>query len=306
MSGGYSHITIAQYAIEEAMHRREGLLHSDAKQALGFFKKFVIVGALAPDYPYLDVLDSQSTEWADRVHHGKAVDLLRAGVTKVRAQQDDNARHKCLAWLFGFASHVAVDGTIHPVVNLKVGPYEQNKTNHRVCEMNQDVYAHRKLHLGPLNHNQQISINVKDTGDPANSNHFDPTVGALWEELLAETYPGNTAPKINDWHQGMRRMMDFAERNDRLFAFARHVAADQGLVYPDEPNYEKYIDNLETPNGWLPYEDIFQKAIDNVVEVWGWLALSMQAQPSPLDSLKSWSLDTGIDEVEKMVYWSSL
>ena len=33
MSGGYTHIKETQLAIEEAVHRREGLLHADAKFA---------------------------------------------------------------------------------------------------------------------------------------------------------------------------------------------------------------------------------------------------------------------------------
>ena len=57
MSGGYTHITVAQFAVEEARFRREGLMHGDAKRALAKWKKFCIVGAVSPDYPYLDILD---------------------------------------------------------------------------------------------------------------------------------------------------------------------------------------------------------------------------------------------------------
>ena len=54
----------------------------------------------------------------------------------------------------------------------------------------------------------------------------------------------------------------------------------------------------------MDFEEIFQKAFNNIVELWGWLALSLQNQVSPLDTLKSWSLDTGIDENGCMIYWS--
>ena len=141
MSGGYTHITVAQLAIEEARSRRAGLLHDDAKRALGKWKKFCIVGAVSPDYPYLEILDSKSTAWADAMHKGRAVTLLRNGVAKIREMPDDNVRQKCMAWLFGYASHVSTDGTIHPVVNLKVGRYEDHKPEHRSCEMSQDVYV---------------------------------------------------------------------------------------------------------------------------------------------------------------------
>ncbi len=303
MSGGYTHITIAQLAIEEALHRRAGMLHEDARLALGFFKKFTIIGALAPDYPYLDITDGKSTAWADRVHKGKAVSLLRDGVARLLGEKDDNQRRKCIAWLFGFASHVVTDGTVHPVVNLKVGPYEQNKTEHRICEMNQDVYSHAKLNLGALDFNRQISTNVNGASDPANADRFDPAVGKLWSDMLITVYPGNPLPNIDDWHRGMRTMMKIAESGDYLLPFARHVASNLGLVYPKTANPE-YIANLAIPPaGRMDYEAIFTKALLNVVEMWGWLALALQGKPSKLDSLTSWSLDTGYDENNRMVYW---
>lgn len=45
MSGGYTYITLARRAIEEVRNRREGLLRHEAIQALGYWKKFCIVGA---------------------------------------------------------------------------------------------------------------------------------------------------------------------------------------------------------------------------------------------------------------------
>ena len=308
MSGGYTHITLAQLAIEEICFRREGLLHDDAKQALGNWKKFCIVGAVAPDYPYLDVMDSHSVDWADAMHKGHAVALLRNGVVKIRDMEQDNVRQKCMAWLFGFASHVVTDGTIHPVVNLKVGPYEQNKARHRSCEMSQDVYAHSRLNLGVLDFNQQISTNVANTSDGDNRDRMDPDVADLWQGLLTGVYSGFDpqlpSPKVHDWHRAMHRMMKIGESGNVLFAFARHVAANQGLVYPATPETE-YIRGLEVPGGsTMNFEDIFQKAFNNVVELWGWLALSLQYQVSPLDTLKSWNLDTGIDENNRMIYWS--
>ena len=53
-------------------------------------------------------------------------------------------KRKRLAWLFGYAAHVTMDVTIHPIVELKVGPYAENKRAHRVCEMHQDEQMARK------------------------------------------------------------------------------------------------------------------------------------------------------------------
>lgn len=303
MSGGYTHITLAQLAIEEVRNRREGLLHDEAKHALGNWKKFCIVGAVSPDYPYLDVSDSNSCAWADAMHKGHAVTLLQNGVIKIREMEDENIRQKCMAWLFGFAAHIATDGTIHPVVNLKVGPYEENKTEHRRCEMSQDVYAHSRLNMGALEFNQQISTNVDDTSDTNNQDHMDPDIAQLWQELLTGIYNIDT-PKVNDWHVAMRRMMQLGESGNVLFAFLRNIAAKQAFVYPVTPEMQ-YVKGLKTPdNRTVDYEELFQKAFNNIVELWGWLALSLQRQNSPLDTLKSWSLDTGIDEDNHMTYWS--
>jgi|SRR6185369_10002280 len=303
MSGGYTHITLAQLAIEEVRNRREGLLHDEAKHALGNWKKFCIVGSVSPDYPYLDVLDSNSCAWADAMHKGHAVTLLQNGVIKIREMEDENIRQKCMAWLFGFAAHIATDGTIHPVVNLKVGPYEENKTEHRRCEMSQDVYAHSRLNMGALEFNQQISTNVDDTSDTNNQDHMDPDIAQLWQELLTGIYNLDT-PKVNDWHVAMRRMMKLGESGNVLFAFFRNIAAKQAFVYPVTPETQ-YVKGLKTPdNRTVDYEELFQKAFNNIVELWGWLALSLQRQNSPLDTLNSWSLDTGIDEDNHMTYWS--
>ena len=308
MPGGYTHVTLVQLAIEAARSHRQGLLHKDAKQAIGKWKKFCIVGAVAPDYPYLDVLERDSIAWADAMHRGHTVTLLRQGVSRIRNITDDNVRQKCLAWLFGFASHVAADGTIHPVINLKVGAYEQHKAEHRRCEMSQDVFVHSQLNLGKVEFNQQISTNVGETSDKLDQDRMDLDVAVLWQELLTGVYsafdPALGPPKVHNWHRAMRQMMKIGENGNVLFPFARHVAAGQGLVYP-ATSETQYIVGLKTPDGsTMDFEAIFQKALNNILELWGWLALSLQNQASPLDTLINWNLDTGFDEKNRMVYWS--
>lgn len=304
MSGGYTHVTLVQLAIEEALHHRGDLLHPEARQALGMWKKFCIVGAVSPDYPYLDVLHGTSAQWADAMHKGQTAAMMRAFVADVRGTTDANIRKKCLAWLFGFASHVVVDGTIHPVVNLKVGPYEENKTEHRRCEMSEDVYAQRRLNLGPVECNRQISANILDSSDVEHPDQMDPDIARLWESALSAAYPQLGVPDVHAWHAAMRKMMQIAESGDALIPFARHVAANHGLVYPAAPE-PTYIDSLQVPgNQAMDFETIFHRALNNVVAMWGWLALALQQQPSPLDGLASMSLDTGLDANGRMTYWS--
>ncbi|WP_255210761.1 hypothetical protein [Methylogaea oryzae] len=169
--------------------------------------------------------------------------------------------------------------------------------------MSQDVHSHARLNLGALDFNRQISSNVDGASDVADSDRFDPSVAKLWSDLLLAVYPGRPEPDIHGWHRAMRRMMRLAESGHVLFAFARHVAANQGLVYPAAPE-DEYIHGLEVPGGRMDFDELFAKAKNNVLELWGALALSLQGRPSPLDDLKSWSLDTGIDEAGRMTYWS--
>jgi hypothetical protein len=174
--------------------------------------------------------------------------------------------------------------------------------------MSQDVYAHAKLNMGKLDFNKQISTNVHGTSDVNDQNHLDTDIARLWHDLLIDVYsstnPELQPPKINNWHRGMREIMKIGESGNHLIPFARHVAAKQGLVYPATPVADN-IGTLQVPgNTSQDFEAIFQKALNNILELWGELALLLQNKISPLDTQVSWSMDTGIDERNNMIYWS--
>lgn len=348
MAGGYTHITAAQVAVEEIVQRRKNLLHREAVQALTLWKKFFIIGSIAPDYPYMDIADPNSAEWSNVMHKMRDLDFLREGIRQIRLMEDAGKRQKCIAWLFGFAAHVVTDAAIHPVVNLKVGPYEQNKTRHRRCEMSQDVFIHARLNLG-VDINQQVSGNVDDTSDGRGSYKMDKDIASLWKEILAEVYgedqpappaeetiwswaiarlmqlvggrrrnvtyslPDPTQnnnpltllpPDPDQWHRAMRLLMQTAENGDALIPFTRHLTADQGLVYPAEPDMQ-YVKSLKIPNGdRMDFDLIFDKTVEHLIQFWADMSLSLQGKSSPLDTMPSVSLDTGIDENNKMIYWS--
>ena len=344
MAGGYTHVTIAQIAIEEAQ-RQEERLHHEAISALLRWKKFVVIGSVAPDYPYMDFADPNSTVWSNVMHLWGDLDFLRAGVRLVRTMEDTNKRQKCLAWLLGFAAHVVADAVVHPIVNLKVGPYNENKTRHRRCEMSQDVYIHRRLNLG-VDMNQQISTNVNETSDSGWSSGLDDDVCGFWVDILAEVYgteqpltpfsgatffsrtfsrlmrllgrkgyevtythPADTSrslrpPDPDKWHRAIRALMQAAENGDMLIPFTRHLIADQGLVYPKKADLQ-YIMNLQVPGGGrMDFDQIVDKTVAHTVAFWGDMSLALQGKSSPLDTMPNISLDTGIDTNKTMTYWS--
>lgn len=102
----------------------------------------------------------------------------------------------------------------------------------------------------------------------------------------------------------MRLLMQTAENGDALIPFTRHLTSDQGLVYPDKPDLQ-YVNALEIPNGGrMDFDLIFDKTVEHLIEFWADMSLALQGKSSPLDSMPSVSLDTGIDENNKMIYWS--
>ncbi len=333
MAGGYTHITVVQIAEKQVT---DLLPDEMLPGGLNRWMKYVIIGALGPDYPYLDIADPDSARWAARMHHPYVLDVIREGVQYIRTMNNDPAQKKCIAWLFGFASHCVADGTVHPVVNLKVGPYKENKTAHRTCEMSQDVLAYSWLREQAIGQTREISRCVHDTSDKNNPDRLDPDICRLWKTTLNKVYRNSTSPaplslKNNpvchilrrttkqicgtaavdklfgpdpdEWHRAMRRTMRAAESGDRLIPFARHVAANKGLVYPSKPD-PQYIRRLEVPGAvYLDFEKIFEKTVNNLVAFWKILSSALTEETSLLDTLSAWELDTGEDDNGDLIFW---
>jgi len=119
-----------------------------ARFAIEEFKEFCELGSVSPDLPYLDLLHANSKGWANVMHYWKTSDIVRSGVSyfndKNLADRNDDLL-RGLAWLFGYAAHVATDLTVHAVLANSGYPYATNPTGHRMCELNQDAYIFKKL-----------------------------------------------------------------------------------------------------------------------------------------------------------------
>jgi hypothetical protein len=136
MPGAFAHITMVNCLSETA--RLKKLPSAAAKAVLKNFK-FCELGAVSPDYPYLVVGDHNAKNWANSMHHERTGEMIHAGIENLKGSTG-SALNKGIAWLLGYAAHVTTDVTIHPVVEMKVGPYKGNEKKHRICEMNQDSY----------------------------------------------------------------------------------------------------------------------------------------------------------------------
>jgi Zinc dependent phospholipase C len=308
MPGAFAHITLVNELKEpRRLEAIAGFPVQAITSVLDFFK-FCELGAVSPDYPYLAVGDGEAAVWADLMHYTNTGDMLKAGIGVVRQLQGD-AQRKAFAWLLGYAAHVATDVTIHPVVELKVGPYAQNKKDHRVCEMHQDAYIFQRLNLGRIGLSEHLDSGIWACCE-ANSELLDSAISRTWQSMLNTVHPDkfkSNPPDIQKWHQKFKKMVDkIGEEGDKLLPISRHIALDCGLTYPSIKQIQKqYIKALKVPFGSMDYDDIFNKAIASVSQIWALVAKGVFANDQAyMTQIGNWNLDTGKDEAGSFIFWS--
>lgn len=300
MPGAYAHITIINHAQKRA---RTAKLHPSTKFALAKGLKYLELGAVSPDYPYLAIGQGQ---WADSMHYTNTAGLLRAGVSQLRKSPEAN-RAKTTAWFLGLAGHMASDMTIHPIVEAIVGAYETNKAAHRECEMHQDAFIFAKMDLGDIGLTQHLRTGIGACNRPDGG--LDDEIAGLWLAMLHDAYPAANdmvKPEPGQWHWGFVNLLKAITTANRLFPFSRHIATGLDLTYPKLANVsKKFINQLITPEGELNYDAIFSRACDNVLTVWEGLDAALQGTDTGyLDQLEDWNLDTGKSVVNKeYVFW---
>lgn len=291
------------------------------KRALMQFDNFCELGAVSPDCPYLKLLSADAACWANVMHYWKTADFIRRAVPYVYGLDFRVIdTQKCFAWLFGYTAHVVTDFTIHPVINLRVGPYEQNKKAHRLCEMNQDVYIFHKLGFGEVGTAEYIKrCGIESCADQADEDKLDPAIRKLWSQCL-EAIPLNTIkmkdglpapqgpPDPDEWFHHYVMMIDkFAEEGGKFPWLCREITEAEGLVYPqlDEVD-QSYIQNLKTPqNTLLNYDQVFEQARQNVMKTWRELGAALDNGDQNLFTLPNGDLDTGLAEDGKSIFWGN-
>ncbi len=308
MPGAYAHLTLAGLlAASKPLNKAEGFPKA-AKAALLDNARFCDLGAVSPDYPYLKLVGS-SLDWADQMHHIHTGKMILAGVDAVRDLADPD-RAKCFAWLLGYISHVVGDVTIHPVVQLKVGPYERNKQAHRVCEMHQDSHIFRRLGLGPIGVSEYLDSGLGMCSASNRKDKLDPAVVAVWRKMLKSCYPERyrkRVPDINSWHEAFVRTVDAAEESGRLIPIARHVGVSLGLMYPNPGEIDpQYIRGLATPEGAMDYDAVFDRARRNVLEAWALAGAAVYDDDVRyLSFFEDWNLDTGLNNRGGHAFWGN-
>lgn len=321
MAGGYTHLTLLRSAIRQATNKVYTQPHPfepwerRLADVLEMWGRYAFLGSVSPDYPYLGL----DPDWADLMHKGKANVLIGHAIASIHAEcngsPDSVGWQQRFAWILGFVTHVIADVVIHPVVNIKVGKYEEHKEDHRRCEMTQDVWIYREIVGLDLHFSDHMKGEIRGCGRPFD---LDDGVEELWADCLQKTYgrrPGGD--QIDMWHASFLKLVDFAEAGRKIPVFGRHLVAG-AAAYPDKSELneeflfdlkvptDKAVDAQEQPVSFTEtrsFADIYKKALSHVDELWSALGRDLFTGPSLgrecLQIIGDWSLDTGIDNASR-------
>jgi len=266
----------------------------DAKLAVTRYLRYCELGAVSPDYPYFTYTQSATDKvWADLMHYRHTADMIKAGIPRVAALSGDD-RLKALAWLLGYTAHVALDLSLHPVVEEKVGPYYGNENDHRICEMHQDVHIFARMNLGELSAASYLSQGVAKCDQDGMGPIFE-----VWNGMFQDTYPKNYAqkkPDISSWHSGYSTILGagLGVSSYPTLARAARVVAGAQYVFPSLATVDPtYIKNLKTPAGPKDYDEIFDAGVDNVARWWEAVANAVYGDRSKVGQLVNGDLDNG-------------
>ena len=315
MPGAYTHISIARLLTSGNTLKRKKM--PEVRTALLNYSEFCHMGAISPDYPYLNLRDDPSEHWANAMHHkyGTSTEknIIHVGIDQIKKLKSEN-QEKCLSWFLGYVSHVVADVTCHPMTNLLVGDYEaDNQVAHRESELHQDVYIFKTRLDGDVSRSEHIKNVIGSCTDP-DSQKVDTGIETFWGALLMKTFPKihtKHAVNINDWHDAVQFFLDDIAEEIALVP-SRHVrdfATSSGAAYPrfDEIDKARFIDRLQTPKGYKTYDQVFDLAKNNVIKVWKLISDAIyQNDESYKEKLKIWNLDSGQEVKTSKVMWEGL
>ncbi len=316
MPGAYTHISIARLLTSGKALRSSGI-PKEARRTLMEYPEFCHMGAISPDYPYLRLIGGKKVaeHWANSMHHKYGTlteeNILHIGINYLKRLSGDK-KSKCLAWFFGYTSHVVADVTCHPATNLLVGDYEAgNQEAHRISEMHQDVYIFKTRLNGNVRKSEHIKNVVGSCKDPNDKKKVDKDVEKMWGHMLSKAFPTIYVKynlNIHGWHRAVQVFLDdFGE--ELSIIPSRHVRGffeDKGIAYPrfKDINRKKYINNLKTPKGINTYDQVFDRAKRNVMKVWKLISNGIYlGDESYKEKIKIWNLDTGQEVKTLKVMW---
>jgi hypothetical protein len=309
MAGAFTHFIICDEG-----KSKNSALGIELWQLLNKHYRFLFLGAASPDLPYLSI-NLGSVNWADVMHYEKTNRIVESGFTKLKTTWDRKtpADEVKLVWLMGYVSHLIADATIHPVVEAIVGPYKENKDEHRLCEMTQDAIIYNIYRKTEIRYSE-FSEMIKFCNE---SKYFDELMD-FWKELILSNYQEkNEEPHPTLWFTTYGEAIDAAEGGSELVALFRHIGLGVNLIYKTSQeiengysqDYVKYYKEVKIPGGGIgPFKEMaFEKAMGNVVNAWGIIFGGLKSEIVVGQIVKNWNLDTGVDMESpegRVTYWA--
>jgi hypothetical protein len=308
MAGAFTHFIICDVA-----KRKRNSLGNDLWRFLNKYSHFLFLGAASPDLPYLS-FKTGSVNWADVMHYEKTNSNVVSGYNELKRawpSKTDSDDVK-LAWLLGYASHLIADATIHPIVQATVGPYEQNKEEHRVCEMTQDSLIFNEYKNSDVYYAEFSSI-LRFCEDA----EWFKALMDFWKDQLLRNYEDkNEVPEPGLWFDTYSKAIDAAEGGSNVVAFFRHIGIGAGYFYNPKDEivtqhpefYEKYYTEVKLPGGASGTfkKEGFERAVNNVLTAWAMLYSSLNSDITGTDAIKNWNLDIGVNmdsPNNEVTYW---
>ena len=297
MAGAFTHFIVSNFA-----KSKRSILGKELWQLLNRHYQYLLLGSASPDLPYLS-LKTGEVNWANVMHYEKTNSIVESG----HAALKNNWQTKTLAdevkfiWLMGYVSHLITDATIHPIVEAIVGSYDENKSEHRLCEMTQDSTIYNVRMKTEIRYSE-FSEMVRFCRE---SDYFNELMG-FWKGLVMSNYQEkNEEPHPTLWFTTYAEAIDTAEGGSELVALFRHIGLGVNLIYKTREeienkyphDYLKYFKEVRLPNGDIGsfQRDAFDKAVSNVTDAWRQLYDGLQSEITVTQIVRNWNLDTGID-----------
>jgi len=305
MAGAFTHMIIVDEAIKSfPVDKTLGKLLRENRN-------FLTLGSVSPDIPYLAHLAFEGSTWADIMHYYRTNGIVTNALHSLSVAKTKGKIWRCqLAWLLGFVGHLVADATVHPIVESIVGPYtdEDVRSNHRECEMIQDVMLFKEvmnLELSAAEYTNFLRASIE-------SSSFG-KVAFFWATHAEVNCPMAGSFPTGKIIDSYVKELDTAEGGNALARAFRHFGIDYAYrTYNDitsqSPDLiKKYYSEIQLPNGLTGsfHKDGFEYAARNLVAVWSKIERFLFSTENISVVIPNWNLDTGIDQDSAIrTYWS--
>jgi plasmid stabilization system protein ParE len=152
------------------------------RDVLDGFPRYMELGSLGPDLPYFgwrSLINPNKPigveQWSYQLH-SRSPNVLPLRLIELAWRESDPKREpwvdidKCkFSFICGYLTHMAADQTVHPIVNSIAGSYHRDKaarTEHKNCEIHQDLYVLSEKHDHQLTLSQLKAERFQDWCNP--------------------------------------------------------------------------------------------------------------------------------------------